>query len=46
MQGTKVVRAGVMIVARMLERIRESFDVDRMQFGFVSGRGMTDAFLS
>ena len=43
-RGVKLLEHGMKIIERVLEkRIRALVEVDNMQFGFMSGRGMTDA---
>ena len=39
----KLVEHALKIVERVLERIRELVNIDLMQFGFMPGRGATDA---
>ena len=44
-RGVKLLEHGIKIVERLLEkRIRALVEVDNMQFGFMPGRGTTDAF--
>ena len=42
-RGVKLLEHAMKIVARVLEKRRELVKVDEMQFGFISGKGTTDA---
>ena len=44
-RGVKLLEHAVKVIERVLERrIQELVNIDSMQFGFMPGRGMTDAF--
>ena len=42
-RGVKLLEHAMKIVERVLERIRELANIDLLQFGFMYGRGATDA---
>ena len=45
-RGIKLLEHAMKVVERTFEhRIRQQIDIDDMQFGFMKGKGTTDAFL-
>ena len=42
-RGAKLLKHAIQIVEREREKFQELANIDSMQFGFMSGRGMTEA---